>query len=295
MNSKHAYLIIAHQGFEQLKYLLEDLDHELNDIYVHIDLKVKNVNFAYIKSGVKHSKIYFIDRIKVNWGGFSQIRVTLNLLTEAVNNDIYKYYHLITGETFPLKSQDSIHNYFKNHNKEFIGFNNNDFSDRVKYIYLFNEIGKISMKTMIFYLIRKLFLFIQRLLKTDITRKYKIVFKKGFAYWSITHKLAVFIVDNTKLINRIYKHSFCCDEVFVQTLVYNSPFYHNMNDINDEYKGCKCLTKWRMHGKQQNDLIFHKDELNYILASDALFARKFSGVEGMEIIRSIKEMRGVCL
>jgi hypothetical protein len=295
MNGKHAYLIIAHQGFEQLKYLLEDIDHELNDIYIHIDLKVKNPDCAYVKSGVNRSRIYFIDRIKVNWGGFSQIKVTLNLLKEAVNNDIYDYYHLITGETFPLKSQDYIHKYFKNKNKEFIGFDNNDFSDRVKYIYLFNEAGKFSIKTAGFYVVRKLFLLLQHLLKADFAKKYRIVFKKGFAYWSITHKLAIFIVENTKLINRIYKYSFCCDEVFVQTLVYNSSFYHNVNDINDEYKSCQCLAKWNMYGKQDDDLIFHKDELDYIVTNDMLFARKFSGSEGMEIVRAIKEMRGICL
>jgi hypothetical protein len=295
MNGKHAYLIIAHQSFEQLKYLLEDLDHQLNDIYVHIDLKVKNADFVHIKSGVNYSKIYFIDRIKVNWGGFSQIRVALNLLTEAVNNEVYDYYHLITGETFPLKSQDYIHEYFKNKNKEFVGFDNKDFSGRVKYIYLFNEVGKLSVKTAGFYVIRKLSLLLQRLLKTDFARKYKIVFKKGFAYWSITHKLALFIVENRKLINRMYKHSFCCDEVFVQTLVYNSSFYRNVNDINDEYKSSQYLAKWHMHGKQHSDLNFRKDELDYIVTSNMLFARKFSGSEGMEIIRAIKEMRRICL
>ena len=38
---KHAYLIIAHNEFEVLKRLISALDHEANDIYVHIDAKVK--------------------------------------------------------------------------------------------------------------------------------------------------------------------------------------------------------------------------------------------------------------
>jgi hypothetical protein len=295
MGGKHAYLIIAHQGFEQLKYLLEDIDHELNDIYVHIDLKVKNVDFAYIKSGVSQSKIYFIDRIQVNWGGFSQIKVSLNLLAEAVHNDIYSYYHLITGETFPLKSQDYIHKFFKNESKEFIGFDNNDASNRAKYLYLFNEIGKPSLKTMIFYLIRKLFLLLQRIARADFTKKYKIIFKKGFAYWSITHNLASFIVDNALLVSKVFKHSFCCDELFVQTLVCNSPFYGNVKDINNEYKSCKCLAKWNICDARHNDLVFHKDELGLVLTSDALFAIKFSGAEGLELVKAIKERRAECL
>ena len=36
---KHAYLIIAHNNFEQLKNLIHALDDTRNDIYVHIDKK----------------------------------------------------------------------------------------------------------------------------------------------------------------------------------------------------------------------------------------------------------------
>ena len=39
---KHAYLIMCHNNFEQLKLLLKLLDDERNDIYVHIDKKAKS-------------------------------------------------------------------------------------------------------------------------------------------------------------------------------------------------------------------------------------------------------------
>ena len=38
---KHAYLIIAHQNWEQLKTLIGMLDYIDNDIYIHIDKKAK--------------------------------------------------------------------------------------------------------------------------------------------------------------------------------------------------------------------------------------------------------------
>ena len=40
--SRHAYLIIAHTQFGQLKKLLRMLDDGRNDIYVHIDSKAKD-------------------------------------------------------------------------------------------------------------------------------------------------------------------------------------------------------------------------------------------------------------
>jgi hypothetical protein len=39
---KHAYLIIAHNEFKILSYLVKALDDERNDIYVHIDKRLKN-------------------------------------------------------------------------------------------------------------------------------------------------------------------------------------------------------------------------------------------------------------
>ena len=38
---KHAFLIIAHNNWWQLKKLIECLDSGTHDIYVHIDKKVK--------------------------------------------------------------------------------------------------------------------------------------------------------------------------------------------------------------------------------------------------------------
>ena len=43
---KHAYLIMAHKNEEQLALLLRMIDHEQNDIYLHLDKKFKDVNLA---------------------------------------------------------------------------------------------------------------------------------------------------------------------------------------------------------------------------------------------------------
>ena len=65
---KHAYLIMAHNQVELLKKLIECLDHERTDIFVHIDKKSK-IEASDLEQCVKKSKMYFTDRIKVTWGG----------------------------------------------------------------------------------------------------------------------------------------------------------------------------------------------------------------------------------
>lgn len=47
MNDKHAYLIMAHNEFDILEKQLRLLDDYRNDIYIHIDKKVKQFNFNY--------------------------------------------------------------------------------------------------------------------------------------------------------------------------------------------------------------------------------------------------------
>ena len=42
---KHAYMIIAHNEFDLLEILVRLLDDPRNDIYIHIDAKVKDFDF----------------------------------------------------------------------------------------------------------------------------------------------------------------------------------------------------------------------------------------------------------
>ena len=57
MNDKHAYLIMAHNEFDILEKQLRLLDDYRNDIYIHIDKKVKQFNFNYYKNIVKNSNV----------------------------------------------------------------------------------------------------------------------------------------------------------------------------------------------------------------------------------------------
>lgn len=125
--NKHAYLIMAHNNFKVLEKIIELLDNKKNDIYIHIDKKVK---FNYeeekkYKSMARNSKIKFLEnRIKISWGGYSQIECELLLIKEALKSEEnYSYFHLISGVDLPLKNSDQIYNFFeKNNGKEFVHF-----------------------------------------------------------------------------------------------------------------------------------------------------------------------------
>lgn len=71
---KHAYMIIAHNEFDLLEILVRLLDDPRNDIYVHIDAKVKDFDFKSFQALTQYSRLRFTPRrISATWGDFSLV------------------------------------------------------------------------------------------------------------------------------------------------------------------------------------------------------------------------------
>lgn len=68
---KQAYLIIAHDKIEQLKFLVSLLDYDKHDFYILFDKKSKitKKERKQIENIVKNSTIFFTKEIPIYWGG----------------------------------------------------------------------------------------------------------------------------------------------------------------------------------------------------------------------------------
>ena len=271
---KHAYLILAHNEFEVLRKLLLALDDERNDIYIHFDSKVDKIPDLQLK----HARLNIIkDRVDVKWGDVTVMEAELNLFEAANKNGPYDYYHLLSGVDMPIKAQDYIHEFFlKNRGKEFIGFYQGDITNeidrKVQKIHLFSESfrtdeGLLNLSKRI---IRSGFLKIQDLI--HYKRNKDISFKKGTQWLSITDGLVKLILKEKDNILKTYSNSFCCDEIVVQTICWNSEFRNNIFDLNDEGRGCMREIRW------ENNVIrdWTEKDYDYLIHSDKLFARKFN-------------------
>ena len=74
---KHAYLIIAHNNWEQLKFLVELLEDPRNDFFILIDKKARDFDKEQFLSSfstglLKH--IFFTKQVDIRWGMYSQIK-----------------------------------------------------------------------------------------------------------------------------------------------------------------------------------------------------------------------------
>ena len=290
----HAYMIIAHNQFDLLEKLVKSLDDNRNDIYIHIDAKVKNFDFDRIKNAVKFSSVYFTDRIRITWGDFSQVKCEMILLKTAVENQNngkqYEYFHLISGVDLPIKSNDYIHSFFENNKgKEFIHFTNakddTQAQNRIRYYHIFRK-----RRNLFFKILAQITYRIQMLLDVNRLKGKDLIIQKGCNWFSITNNLAEYIVDNLNFYEKLFKYSYCADEVFVQTVLKNSPFKNNlyMPQSGDNHLACMRLIDW----KRGNPYVFKDNsDFDMIKESPAVFARKFDYERYPEIIDSVLEYR----
>lgn len=282
---KHAFLIIAHDNWELLKRLLKKIDHQDNDIYLHIDRKSKLEPdlISDIEAVCKYSPIKFVKRYKINWGGYSQINGELRLFEEA-KKEKYDYYHILSGIDFPTKSMEYIHDFFeRNRGYEFVHFCGEEFTktcaERYEQYHLLQEyVGK--KKSGILYLIERILVKIQqKVLKINRAKRYPdITFKCGSNWCSLTGEFVDYLLAQEEKIKKMFAFSICCDECFVQTILYNSTFKKNIfyeNGTSDEEMQCLRSVDW----KRGDPYTYQESDYDELVQSGNLFCRKVSDKE----------------
>ena len=271
---RQAYLIIAHRYDETFKTLLRMLDSDENDIYVHMDLKNKQFDEDDCRKLIKKSSIYFTKRTSVTWGGYSQINSELILLEMATAHRKYNYYHLLSGQDLPIKSNNEIMNFFKKHQGvEFVAFDKEKFDcdDRVRYFYPLQEMVGRNRKSFLGRISSAMTLF-QKV--AHLKRNAEIQFQKGPNWFSITDDLARYVIERKEWIRKAFHDTICCDEVFLQTIVINSVFadriYQYASTKNTEEAAMR-LVDWERGGPY----VFKSEDYSELLNSNMIFARKF--------------------
>lgn len=290
---RHAILITTHDNVEISEKLLELYDDKNIDFYFLIDKKAKTYDEERLKKVCKESKVYFVPKINIYWGSFSQIQAEYILLENAVKKS-YDYYHLISGCDIPLYTKNEFFDFFEqNKGKEFVEYSpkeiaeKNKVQDRVKYYYVFiesvREKSVIKRKPKTF--LREFFLKLQKLLKIDRTKGKE--FQYGSNWFDITDDFAKYVLKNKQWVIKHFKKTCCADELFMQTLLFNSPFYSNnyycLNEKNRILQRNR-YTDWT----RGQPYTFRKEDYNEIInIKESLFIRKFNYKNDAEIVNKL--------
>lgn len=266
---KHAYLILAHSNPELLQSLVSALDDERNDIFVHWDA---NSGAAPEIHADRSGLVVLKDRVRVFWADYSMVEAELALFGAAYDPGTYSYYHLLSGVDVPVKTQDYIHSWCDTHpGVEYVGFSTpakGEIDWRTQHRFIFtNDFRNPSLlkKTL-----RAVFVKAQ-----DIVgyRRHGEDVRKGPQWFSATSDFIGYILDNKDYIRRMFRHTFVPDEMFVQTLLWNSEFRDRAYDLEDEFEGCKRYIKW-VNGELKD---LRAEEVEDMVRSPRWFARKMRG------------------
>jgi len=272
---KIAYLIIAHHKPELLKKLICSLDYPGNDIYLHIDRKSKHINQLQFDGITQFSRLYTIPPVALTWGGCSQINCELKLLRFASEVDHYDYYQLLSGVDIPLMPQAEIHQFFeKNNGKEFVSVGyewtkRKDVFERFSLYWPFaDSFGRD--KPMFISLLHHMTVGVERMLNIDRTRHDNLQYAGGGNWFSITGSFVNYILSHEQWIRRRFRFTHACDEIFMQTVLVNSPFHSQL------YDGCppECAYMRAVDWNRGNPYTWEEQDYEELIHSGMLFARK---------------------
>lgn len=285
MQGKHAYLIIAHNNFHTLSLLLKMLDDPRNDLYIHIDKRVKNAPFEMLRASVAESRLYFTRRIAVRWGHSSQVDCELLMLKAALKHNSYAFVHLISGVDLPIKSKQCIFSFFDTHpNMQFL-----QVGDASRHLWRLEKYNfSIGVKAPFFKTIAEYAeAFLNQRLGVSRLKKYgdlKIV--KTSNWFSVTGDCAEYILSKKRFIKRLTRFTCCADEMFLGTVIFSSPFAAQVYKSDFSWDGhMRYIDRIRNVGSSPHTFTMADKAL--LEGSEMLFARKFDEAVDSEIIAYI--------
>lgn len=283
---KHAILITAYKDFNALEQLVASFDSNFN-IYIHIDKKSKVSDFT-VQNILKYTNVKCVNRsYRVNWGGINHLKAYLLLSEKALKEAENQYFHLITGQDFPLQNTRffnelllyngsnnfSYLDYFKMPSTEWENGGMNRL-EQYNFYDFFNAKSFLGLKCIRF--IQKM----QTILKIKRPVNFKEQLYGGSTYWTLSRSALHYVIDFTQLNPQFlerFKHTFCAEEIYFQTVLLNSK--HAQNSINDNLR---CID-WES-GKGGFPAFLDETDYDFIVSSKKLFARKITSSKLKELL-----------
>ena len=287
-NIKIAILLLCHKNPEQINILLEKLENDNIDCFLHIDAKNNDME----EKIISRRNVYIIpDKIDVKWGEYSQVLAHLKLIEYGYKNGDYDYYWQCSGQDYPIRDTEEILRFFqKNRGKNFIRF-----WDSLNYRY--GKENNLDKRNIIYYprflLGRSWIKRVAKRLYVQITGGYMRTFslfrrknrltdvKKYYGpNWMCLSKDVVawmlgYIRENTWY-ETAYKNSPNPDESFFHTLFMKSDFSETRMDY---------LHKIRFSNGANSPDVFTIDDFDELISCRYLMARKFDINIDAEILK----------
>lgn len=293
--SRIAYIISAYKDAPHLARLVAALDDRA-DFYVHIDL---NADIHPFEEALG-DKVTFVPRHRISWGGWEQVEYQKELLAAVLHSGIpYTRVVCLSGQDYPLWSNNAIHRYFEEHqDTEFIGgFNLTHCTvkqqlHKITHYHPFRDLPwkSIWWKNKLIVASRKLvqILPIRKAPFAPLEGKQADVYF-GSDYWAITLPCARYVYEKLCTEEKLVKYfrtSFVPSELCIQTIVFNSPFASKGLLLEGEYPGLTRLTPLHYIDYGASIRVMTLEDLPVLQQSGKMFCRKVVSGESDTLIEN---------
>jgi hypothetical protein len=294
-SSRLAYLILAHTDPQQLKNLVEALDHHA-DFYIHIDGKSKIAPFQN-RIPPANNVTYLADRKRVSWGGYSQVEATAALFAAALGAEVsYEYLVVLSGMDFPIKSNEGIVDYlgsqpYRQHIRlgQIDEDSNSGMASRIRRYHFRDQMISPALANKV---LRKsielgLYPFSKQVPKGLIPCF-------GSNWIALTPDCAQFVLtyldDNPNVI-RFFRHAYCPDELVFHSVI-ASTRYRDETPGLEAFSGTHPCVLANLHLVQWNLSTIHTEEhYDEIRESGKLFVRKLHSGKSAKLMKMLRADR----
>ena len=281
----HAFLILAHCNPEFLARLINSLVSPNHYFFVHIDKKSKDDFTCLTKIP---NCVLIKKRVSCNWGGFSLVKATLDLLKEAKATSNFSYYHLLSGTDYFCSTNEAFDQFFENNTKSYLEIQDGSrFEWRLK-LFTFNDFinRRGRWKNILWHTddIQK------RLLPYITIRKpLKEKFYYGSQWFSLSNEIVEYILNfckqNKWFVRRFYL-TFVPDESFFHMIIMNGPLANQIVPQNLRF------IDWnRKVPKEPLPRTLDINDYDDIIKSGCFFCRKISTTKSASLIDKFDELR----
>lgn len=295
---KIAFLILAHHRPAQLAKLLQALDDSRFDFFVHVDRREVLAPFLEQSCSLRYSKLQFLSRrYRVFWGDISMVDASLELFRTALDADGYQRFVLLSGEDYPIESNDVIYARLTQPDIEFINGRKLPYPVQVEGFWFWKLSRRLIVRS-----IRKL-LYLLRIRKKPWllveNQKWEVYHGSqwiGLSRGCTQHLLSV--LENNPQIRRYFRFSHAPDQLVIPTVLYNTPEFRDKTTLDKTrcytFNEYPALHYVRYH-PQRGSSVEYLDESAYddLLASGKLFLRKAAAGTSDRLITMLDAYRKI--
>lgn len=292
-----AFLILAHHYPEQLRRLLHTLDDPRFDLFVHVDAKADIQQFRFDTYQLRCSQLKIIhERIHSYWGDISLLEAMLVLYRNALAEKEYDWFVTLSGEDYPILSNDAICDYLQQQKDDCICLTKLHLEERIRKYWFWKIpnrfLGQLIRKSLYVVGIRK-----KSTLIVDGKKWRVCVASQWHALRRANVEHVLSVLDDHPEILKYFRYSHAPDEMVIPTILYNSsPYTRNQEEYPDNLRlrfnemSYICFLEYNRQ-KGSSVTVFDESVYSAAIASGKMFIRKVRMGKSDKLMDMLDEFR----